>query len=117
MRALNKVAEWLAPHPESCSVIACENGIVSDAGPEALSLASNVGEPAAYKLIRMWQARQLSISRLREALLRHHHNAAAAELEPFCHIASMYLCVCVCVCVCVREREREREYMCVCMLA
>ena len=91
MRALSKVAEWLLPEPKTCSVIACENGIVSDAGPEALSLASNVGEPAAYKLIRMWQARQLSISRLREALLRHHHNAAAAELEPFCHDASMYL--------------------------
>ena len=105
MRALSKVAEWLLPEPKTCSVIACENGIVSDAGPEALSLASNVGEPAAYKLIRMWQARELPISRLREALLQHHHNVAAAELEPFCHDTSMYLCV------------HERECMCMCVLA
>jgi hypothetical protein len=88
MRALSTVAEWLLPEPQTCASIACENGIVSPLGPEALSWAGNVGEPAAYKLIRMWQSRKLPISRLHDALVRHHHNAAASELAPFCHDVS-----------------------------
>ena len=95
MRALSTVAEWLLPEPQTCASIACENGIVSPLGPEALSWAGNVGEPAAYKLIRMWQSRKLPISRLHDALVRHHHNAAASELAPFCHDVSKTASMCM----------------------
>ena len=85
MRAMNKVAEWLLQDPPLCALIACENGIISAQDPEAHTWSTNTGPvPAAYKLIQKWHACKLPISRLREALQRHHHNAAAKILLPFC---------------------------------
>lgn len=85
MQALNKVAEWLLQTPQICSLIACENGIIREQDPEAHNWSTNTGPvPAGYRLIQQWRARKLPISRLRDALIKHHHNAAAHCLQPFC---------------------------------
>ena len=85
MQAMNKVAEWLLQDPQICSYIACENGIIREQDPEAHNWSTNTGPvPAGYRLIHQWRARKLPISRLRDALIKHHHNAAARCLQPFC---------------------------------
>ena len=85
MKAMNKVAEWLLQDPAICSYIACENGIIREQDPEAHNWTTNTGPiPAAYRLIQQWHAHKLPISRLRDALIKHHHNAAADYLQPFC---------------------------------
>lgn len=85
MKAMNKVAEWLLQDPAVCAYIACENGIIHAQDPEAHNWSTNSGRlPAGYRLIQQWHARKLPISRLRDALIKHHHHAAAKALQPFC---------------------------------